>query len=56
MGEDNIPGELVTCCEDHRGVREMATRIHDILMEAATEPPSKKQKIDNIDDAKKLDS
>ena len=51
VGEDNIPGELVTCCEDHRDVREMATRIHDIVMDSETEPPSKKQKKDS-DDAK----
>ena len=50
MGEDNIPRELVTCCEDHKAVREMGARIHDIVMEKETEPPSKKQKLNNDDD------
>ena len=53
MGEDNIPRELVTCCEDHKGVREMGARIHDIVMETQeteTEPPNKKQKIGNDED------
>ena len=51
MGEDNIPRELVTCCEDHKGVTEMGARIHDIVMETQeTEPPSKKQKIGGDDD------
>ena len=52
MGEDNIPRELVTCCEDHKEVREMGARIHDIVMEAQkteTKPPNKKQKIGNDD-------
>ena len=45
VGEENIPRELVTCCEDHQGVREMGSSIHRIVME--TERPSKK---DNDDD------
>ena len=52
MGEDNIRRELVTCCEDHKGVTQMGASIHDILMEnqvTETEPPSKKQKIGNDD-------
>ena len=53
VGEDNIPRELVTCCEDHKAVREMGERIHDIVtenQEMGAEPPSKKQKIRNDDD------
>ena len=47
-GEESIPRELVTCCEDHRGVAEMGRRIHDIVIKpASSEHPKKKQKLDN---------
>ena len=49
VGEELIPRELVTSCEDHMGVREMGSSIHSIVMETELEPPSKKQKIDNDD-------